>query len=117
MAHSVTLTKNHKRILLEVLALSQEAKLKKLRNPDSIHKMNEEYEKAGMRILQHEIECGRPGTKSSDNFFGWYMDQIYHSGKLSETELAQMAIDICEACGRNSYDSYCRITIMNTLFE
>jgi len=117
MSHEIELTRNHKRILLEVLALSQEAKLKKLRNPDSIAGMNEEYEKAGMRILQSSIECGRIGTKSSDNFFGWLIDQIMHSGKLADTELAQLAIDICQACGRNSYGDYCRITIMNTLFE
>jgi hypothetical protein len=117
MAHSVSLTRNHKRILLEVLALSQEAKLKKLRNPESIQRMNEEYERAGMRILQNEIDCGRSGIKSGDNLFGWYIDQVYHSGKLAETELAQLAIDICEACGRNTYGEFCRITIMSTLFE
>jgi hypothetical protein len=118
MAFRVKLTKNHQRVLLEALAISQEIKQKKLRNPSSIERMNDEYYKAALRILNEpEVECGKQGYKAGDNLFAWIRDQLYHSADMPQTEFGKLAIDICEAAGDNAYTAYTRITIMNRLFE
>ena len=116
MAHQVALTKNHKRILLEALLESQSIKERKLKSPESIYKMNAMYADAAEKLLT-TVECGKMGYKSTDNIFGWMIDQIHHSGKLSETEFGQLAINICKAAGDGQYESFCRMTIANTLFE
>lgn len=114
----VKLTRNHQRVLIEALAISQEIKQKKLRNPASIERMNDEYYKAALRILNEpEIECGKQGTKPGDNLFAWIRDQLFHSGDMPETEFGRLALDICQAAGNNTYTTYTRITIMNRLFE
>ena len=117
MAHQIILTKNHKRILLEVLNESLIIKQKRLQKADSIKRMENEYINAGEKIYSDYVECGRLGSRAGDNLFGWYRDQILHSGKLSETEIGQLALSICEAAGTNRYDQFCKMTIINTLFE
>jgi hypothetical protein len=119
MAFRVKLTKNHQRVLLEALATSQEIKQKKLRNPESKSRMNEEYYAAALRILNETegVECGRTGVKPGDNIFAWICDQLYHSGDMTETEFGKLSLNICEAAGNNSYEAYCRDTIMKRFFE
>lgn len=118
MAHTVRLTRNHQRILLEALAISQEIKEKKLRNPDSRRRMDEEYYKAAKRLIDEaDIECGRAGHKPGDNLFAWMRDQFYHSGDFTDTEFGLLAVNICEAAGDGVYAGYCRMTVMNRLFE
>lgn len=116
MSHTIELTKNHKRVLLEALYESQTVKYNKLRKPESIDRMILEYNKAAQKLLK-PVECGKVGSKAGDNLFGWLKDQFHHSGKLPDTEFGKLAINICEAAGNNSYEAYCRMTIMNTLFE
>lgn len=119
MAFTVKLTRNHQRVLLEALAVSQEIKEKKLRNPDSRKRMEEEYYKAALRLIEEKdgIHCGRQGHKPGDNIFAWIRDQIYHSSDMSETEFGKLAINICEAAGNQVYDVYCRDTIIKRFFE
>lgn len=116
MAHKISLTKNHKRILLEALLESQAIKEVKLKSPDSIYKMNEMYADAAEKLLT-TVDCGKLGFRPNDNIFGWIRDQFLHSGDFPKTEFGQLAIGICEAAGEDRYDSYCRMTIVNTLFE
>jgi len=117
MPHQVTLTDSHKRILLEVLLLSQEHKLKRLRNPDSLTRMQTEYLAVAEKIYDGlPIECGREGIRLNDNLFGWFRDQLFHSGPLINTEIGRLAVDICEAAGEDRYQQYCEKTIIDRLF-
>lgn len=116
MTHTVELTKNHKRVLLEALYESQTFKYNSLRKPDSISRMIDEYNKAAQKLLK-PVECGKTGHKAGDNLFGWLRDQFFHSGRLPDTEFGKLAISICEAAGGNTYETFCRMTIINTLFE
>lgn len=118
MAFKIKLTRNHQRILLEALDVSQRIKEVKLKNPESRRRMDEEYYRAALRLINEEhIECGRRGHKAGDNLFAWIRDQIYHSGDMSETEFGKLAIMICEAAGDDVYERYCRDTIISRLFE
>jgi len=117
MPHVIDLTDSHKRILLEVLLLSQEHKEMRLRNPDSLVRMRKEYIKAAEQIYDSlPIECGREGIRLNDNLFGWLRDQMFHSGKLLDTEIGRLAISICEAAGEDRYQQYCEMTIIDRLF-
>jgi len=116
MSHTISLTKTHKRILLEALLESHTIKEKKLRNPEGLRIMTEMYNDAANKLLSN-VECGKNGSKSSDNLFGWLIDQFNHSGNLPDTEFGKLAILICESAGRNQYEQFCRMTIINTLFE
>lgn len=117
MSHTITLTRNHQRVLIEALAISSEIKAKKLRNPSSIKLMNDYYLDAAQKIMNNNIACGKAGRQPSDNLFAWIKDQLYHSGDMSKTEFGQLALLICEAGAYNEYDIFCRSTIINTLFE
>ena len=116
MSHTVNLTKTHKKILLTCLDESHTIKYNKLRNPESRDKMTQLYNSVGAKLLE-PVVCGRIGTKVSDNVFGWYIDQINHSGNLAESEFGKYAIEICRAAGTNQYDKFCSITIISKLFE
>jgi len=116
MTHTVNLTSAHKRILLECLLESHTIKENKLRNPDSLKQMTELYNAVGTKLLE-PVVCGKTGTKVSDNVFGWYIDQINHSGKLPDTEFGKLAIEICRAAGMNNYQKFCSMTIISKLFE
>jgi hypothetical protein len=119
MSHEIKLNKFHKKVLGEVLYDSLIYKRDvKLRNPESIAKMEEEYCGAVRQIVEDDIiTCGKTGTRPKDNFFGWIKDQILHSGKLANSEWGQLAISICEAAGENRYEQFNRTTIINRLFE
>lgn len=118
MSHKTRLKKQHLQILLEAIHTSREYKLRNLRNPSSKDLMIQQYRKAEDRLCSEiEIECGKRGHQANDNLFGWIRDQIFHSGKLDETELGKNAIDICEAAGDNCYEQFCKHTIFNSLFE
>jgi len=112
MAHIVKLTKNHKRILLEAIIYSMEIKEKKLRKTDSIEQMHRYYTDAANKIIM-PVECG----SIKKNLFTWLKDQFYHTTGFENTEFGQLAIAICDAAASNTYETYCRMTIMNTLFE
>ena len=100
MTHTIRLIKDHREILLETLAQSMEIKEGRLRNPDSLRKMEQQYYDAALKIFNGSIDCGRPGVKNAtDNLFAWIIDQIRHSGRLYDHELGKFAIDICRAAG------------------
>lgn len=113
MSFTIKLTKNHKRILLEAIIESMKIKEDKLKNPASLEKMNAYYIDAAHKIGGSEIECG----STKNNIFVWLRDQFYHSRGFPNTEFGKLAISICEAAGSNDYDSFTRMTIINTLFE
>lgn len=80
--------------------------------------MIKQYRKAENRLCEQvQIECGRRGWRPEDNVFGWIRDQIFHSGRLEETELGKHAIDICEAAGGDTYAAYNRNSVFTTFFE
>ena len=117
MTHHIKLTRNHQRVLIEAILISMDIKDKKLRNPDSKRIMEDYYNDAAKKVYDNDIECGKTGTYPKDNIFGWLRDQFFHSGRFPDTEFGKLAISICEACAHNEYDKFCRMTIMNTLFE
>jgi hypothetical protein len=118
MAHSIKLRKQHLQILLEVLTVSREYKMRNLRNPASKDIMIKQYRQAEDRLYSEiEIACGRKGWQASDNLFGYIRDQVYHSGKIADSELGKHAIAICEAAGGDSYEVYCSYTVFSAFFE
>jgi hypothetical protein len=116
MAHTIKLTRNHQRILIEALAISLEIKEIVL-SKKALETANRYYLDAAEKIKNNDIECGRTGKQPRDNLFAWLRDQFYHSGSFEKTELGKLAIAICEAASYNEYDTFIRTTIMNTLFE
>lgn len=112
MAHTIKLTRNHQRVLLEAMIYSMDVKESRLKKADSIEQMQRYYTDAAKKIIE-PIECG--STKK--NLFTWLKDQFYHTTNFDKTEFGQLAIAICDAASDNTYESYCRMTIMNTLFE
>jgi hypothetical protein len=109
MAHEVKLKKLHKIQILQALAESEDYKeFRKLRDPESIRIMKQQYSDAAEKIAYDpEIACGRVGYKASDNLFGWIRDQMLHSGALARQELGIAVIAICEAAGEGRYDQFC----------
>lgn len=109
MAHEVKLKKLHRIQILQALAESEEYKeFRKLRDPESIRLMKHNYSNAAEQIAQDPlIKCGRVGSKSGDNLFGWIRDQILHSGPLAKQELGVAVVAICEAAGEGRYDQFC----------
>ena len=116
MSHTIKLTRNHQRILIEALAISLEIKETVL-SKKALDVANKYYLDAAEKIKCNDIECGKTGKQPRDNLFAWLRDQFYHSGTFDKTELGKLAISICEAAAYNEYDTFTRTTIMNTLFE
>jgi len=116
MAHTIKLTRNHQRILIEALAISLEIKSEVL-SKRALETANRYYLDAAEKIKNNNVECGKTGKNPKDNIFGWIRDNLYHSGSFEKTELGKLAISICEAASYNEYDTFTRTTIMNTLFE
>jgi hypothetical protein len=109
MAHEVKLKKLHKIQILQALAESEDYKeFRKLRDPESIRIMKQQYSDAAEKIAYDpEISCGRVGSRAGDNLFGWIVDQLNHSGKLAKQELGIAVIEICKAAGEGRYDEFC----------
>lgn len=114
MAHTVKLKPEHQAVLLEALLCSLEAKAAFVR-AEKHAAAKKQYEDAGAKLLK-SVSCGRIGETAADNLFGWIRDQLLHSGDFTHTELAQRAIDICEAAGNNQYDRFCNRNIYDSLF-
>ncbi len=108
--HTVKLAKEDIALLLETLAASQEIKEQKLKNPDSIKKMQELYLDAAHKMLE-PIEI----HNRKNNLMTWYIDQMKHSGKLWGTELCERACMIARNVIDNSYEDYKRIQRLKDL--
>jgi hypothetical protein len=112
MTHTVTLSRQDKIIILEALAASQEIKMNKLKNPESIRRMDEEYLRAAHKFLEPITIHDR-----KKNIMTWFKDQLQHSGRLWDTELCIRACEIAEQVIDNTYDHYKSIQIFEDLFE
>ena len=112
MSHTVTLRREDKITLLEALAASEEIKEQKIQNPDSLDQMHDQYLKAAHKMLEPITIHDR-----KKNIMTWYIDQLKHSGKLWETELAKRAISIAESVINDDYVHYKSITTYEDLFK
>jgi hypothetical protein len=112
MSHSVKLSKEDQRTMLEALIASQEIKERKLQRPDSIKAMNQQYYEAAQKMLE-------PITinKRDNNLMTWFIDQMKHSGKLWETELCSRACLIAQRVIDDNYTHYKSIQIYEDLFK
>lgn len=110
--HTVKLTREDTVTLLEALAASQEIKEGKLKNPESLKKMQTQYLDAAHKIME-PIEI----KNSQKNLMAWYIDQMRHSGRLWDTELCVRACAIARHVIDNTYDTYKSIQHYNDLFR
>lgn len=112
MTHTVTLTIDDQRLLIEAMACSQEYKWKKLQKQDSIDIMNKQYYDACLKFME-------PITiaKRDNNIMTWFIDQMEHSGKFYKTELCERAILVARAVIRDEYQHYKSVQVFEDLFE
>jgi hypothetical protein len=110
--HTVTLTKEDQRTMLEALIASEDIKLKKLQKPESIDLMLRQYVSAAEKMLE-------PITivKKDNNLMTWFIDQMKHSGKLWDTELCSRACLIAQRVIDDQYTHYKSIQIYEDLFK
>ena len=110
--HTVKLTKDDIRTMLEALIASEDIKLKKLQKPESINLMLKQYLDAAEKMLE-------PITivKKDLNLMTWFIDQMKHSGKLWDTELCSRACTIAQRVIDNEYEHYKSIQIYEDLFK
>ena len=110
--HTVKLSKDDIRTMLEALIASQDIKETKLQKPDSIALMRRQYLDAAEKMLE-------PITiaKRDNNLMTWFIDQMKHSGKLWNTELCSRACLIAQRVIDNEYEHYKSIQIYEDLFK
>lgn len=67
------------------------------------------------QLIDNQFTVNDP-TKNS---FTWFIDQINHSGDLANSDLAQVAREICRAASRNpkEYRDLCQIKHFQELFK
>ena len=112
MTHTVTLTREDQRTLLEALVASQDIKEKKLQKPESIAMMRQQYYEAAEKFLQPISIAQR-----NNNLMTWFIDQMKHSGKLWNTELCSRACLIAQRVIDDEYTHYKSIQIYEDLFK
>lgn len=113
MAHIVHLKKTDKLLLIEALAASMEFKYKKLRSPESIKLMEDNYADWAQKIVDLPIEIHNKGN----NMMTWYIDQMRHSGLFWDTKLCRQACDLANQIINNSYNHYSKIEVFEDLFK
>ena len=112
MTHTVNLTIEDQRCMLEALLASQEVKERKLQRADSLAQMREQYYDAAVKITQ-PIQV----AQRNNNLMTWFIDQMKHSGKLWNTELCSKACLIAQRVIDDEYDHYKSIQIYEDLFK
>lgn len=110
--HTVKLSKDDQRLLIEALACSQEIKLKKLQKPESIDSMNKQYYDACLKIMD-AITI----VKRDNNLMTWFIDQMQHSGKFWGTELCERAVKLAEIIIKGEYQHYKSVQVFEDLFD
>jgi hypothetical protein len=112
MTHTIKLSLEDQRTMLEALIASQDIKLKKLQKPESINLMLKQYLDAAEKMLE-------PITiaKRDNNLMTWFIDQMRHSGKLWNTELCSRAVTIAQRVIDDEYTHYKSIQIYEDLFK
>jgi hypothetical protein len=112
MTHTIRLSLEDQRTMLEALIASQDIKLKKLQKPESIGLMLKQYLDAAEKMLE-------PITivKRDNNLMTWFIDQMRHSGKLWNTELCSRAVTIAQRVIDDEYTHYKSIQIYEDLFK
>ena len=113
MTHTVTLTRQDQKTLLEALSASQEIKeKKKLKNPDSINAMNRQYYDAALKIIKPIVI-----NKRDNNLMTWYIDQMKHTPRLWGTKLCEHACLIANRVIDDTYEEYKSIEVFEDLFK
>lgn len=112
MTHTVKLSKEDQRIMLEALIASQDIKERKLQKRDSIDQMRKQYYDAAEKMLQPIVIAQR-----NNNLMTWFIDQMKHSGKLWGTELCSRACLIAQRVIDDEYEHFKSIQIYEDLFK
>lgn len=112
MKHTVMLTKDDQRIMLEALLASQEIKERKLVKKDSIDAMRRQYVDAAEKMMRPIDIVNR-----NKNLMTWFIDQMKHSGRLWNTELCSRAVLIAQRVIDDEYTHYKRIQVYEDLFK
>lgn len=88
MAHVVKLHPEDRLLLVAMLYESMIIKEERLlKTSSSIKKMKEEYLDAAEKLVNQEyIDCGKQGTKNTDNFFGWLKDNLSYTKSRIESK-------------------------------
>lgn len=110
--HTVELTREDKILLLEALAASEEIKERKLQNPQSREQMHSMYLDAAHKFLE---PISIHDTRK--NIMTWFIDQLKHSGKLWDSELAKRAVAVAQSVIDDDYGHYKSITTYQDLFK
>lgn len=112
MTHTVSLTREDQRLMLEALVASQDIKEKKLQRQDSLDMMRKQYYEAAEKLLQPITIAQR-----NNNLMTWFIDQMKHSGKLWNTELCSKACLVAQRVIDDEYTHYKSIQIYEDLFK
>lgn len=113
MSHIIHLKIADRALLLEALAASMEFKYKKLRSPESIKQMEQNYEEWAEKIASLPIEI----HSKTNNAMTWYIDQLKHSGLFWDTKLCRQACDLANQIINNSYNHYSKVEVFEDLFK
>jgi hypothetical protein len=113
MSHIIHLKKADKLLLIEALAASMEFKYKKLRNPESIKQMEDNYADWAEKVANLPIEIHSKGN----NMMTWYIDQMKHSGLFWDTKLCRQACDLAQQIINNSYNHWSTVEVFEDLFR
>lgn len=111
--HIINLKMSDRALILEALAVSMEYKYKKLRNPESIKLMEDNYEKFAEDIANYPVEI----HDRTNNPMTWFQDQLKHSGLFWDTKLCSQANDLANRVINNTYEQYSRIERFEDLFK
>lgn len=99
MSYRVVLTESDQAVMLQALICSLEIKQDLvIRDPARLRATQAQYESAGAKFMLPIVI-----HRSHNNLMTWMADQIQHTPGMSDTDLGDQALQICESVIRNTY--------------